>query len=112
MQVSKNNLGEVTVVKISGKIIGAPDVADINKIFADLSGEGKIRVVVDLAEMEMISSSGLGALIASMTSMKKKGGNLKFANVSDNILHVLKITRLDTVFEIFDSVDKALKSFQ
>jgi anti-sigma B factor antagonist len=111
MNLQKETFGKTTVIKISGKIIGAPDVSGINDVFVELADAGKIQIVVDLQEVEMISSSGLGALIAGMTSLKKKGGNLKFANVSDNILYVLKITRLDTDFEIFDSGENALESF-
>lgn len=111
MQFSKEKKGKITVVNISGKIIGAPDVASINNIFSELIQDDEIDVVVDLAAVEMINSSGLGSLIANMTSIKKKGGNLKFASVSDQVLHVLKITRLDTVFDIYNSLDEAIKSF-
>lgn len=111
MQFSKEKKGKITILNISGKIIGAPDVASINNIFAELIQDNEIDVVVDLAAVEMINSSGLGSLIANMTSIKKKGGNLKFARVSDQVLHVLKITRLDTVFDIYNSLDEAIKSF-
>lgn len=111
MQFSKEKKGNISVISISGKIIGAPDVASINNIFSELMQENEIEIVVDLAAVEMINSSGLGSLIANMTSVKKKGGKLKFANISDQVLHVLKITRLDTVFEIYQSLDEALKSF-
>lgn len=112
MQFRKEQKGDITTIGISGKIIGAPDVASINNIFAELVQDNQINVVIDLSALEMINSSGLGSLIANMTSLKKKGGNLKFSNVSDNVLHVLKITRLDTVFDIYNSLDEALNSFE
>ena len=112
MQFRKEQKDDITIIAISGKIIGAPDVASINNIFSETVQDDRIKVIIDLNELEMINSSGLGSLIANMTSLKKKGGRLKFANISDNVLHVLKITRLDQVFEIYDSLDEALNSFE
>ena len=111
MQFRKEQKGECTILEIEGKIVGAPDVATINQAFTDMLDNGTLKIIVNLEKLEMISSSGLGSLIANMTTLKKKNGSLKFANVSDKILHVLKITHLDKVFEIYDTVDDALISF-
>jgi anti-sigma B factor antagonist len=111
MKLTHEKKDGVTIVHVSGKIIGGPDVDSVNQLFRDLLSQGDVKIIVELAELAMINSSGLGSLIANMTAIRKQGGTLKFANVSENVMHVLKITRLDTVFEIHASLQEALATF-
>ena len=71
----------------------------------------KKNVVIDLANVKFMNSSGLGMLISGFTTMKNGGGMLKLANATEKINSLLVITKLITIFEHFDSVDKAVESF-
>ena len=68
-------------------------------------------ILVDLADVKFMNSSGLGMMIGGLTTMKKAGGNLKLARVTEKIESLLIITKLITIFESFDSTDAAVKSF-
>ena len=69
-------------------------------------------VVVDLAQVDWMNSTGLGILISGYTTLRNNDGLLKLANVTDKIQSLLTITKLVSVFEAFDSVDDAVKSFK
>ena len=74
-------------------------------------GKGHKKLVIDLAGVKWINSSGLGVLMGSMTTMKNADGEMKLANVSDRIQSLFMITKLITIFETYDSTDKAVGSF-
>ncbi len=101
----------VTVLGLGGKItLGSGDVKLKEKLVAELS-KGKKKIVVDLGEVSYIDSAGLGELVAAYTSAKKQGATVKLANLTKKVNDLLDITRLSTVFETYNSVDEAIKSF-
>jgi anti-sigma B factor antagonist len=112
MEIRQEDKQNISILYFSGKIVGAPDVNSIKESFSNLIAGGKTDVIVDLGGLDLINSSGLGSLIGNMNVLKQSGGRLKFSNVSENVLQVLKITRLDTVFDIYDSLDEAIDSLQ
>ena len=71
----------------------------------------KIYQPIDLSKVKWMNSSGLGALMASLTTLRNAGGDLKLANVTKKIESLLLITKLITVFETYESVDRAVASF-
>jgi anti-sigma B factor antagonist len=106
--VEKNG---VTILGLGGKItLGSGDVKLKEKLVSEL-GKGKKKIVVDLGEVSYIDSAGLGELVAAYTSAKKQGATVKLANLTKKVNDLLDITRLSTVFETYNSVDEAIKSF-
>ena len=112
MQISEKQVGAVLVLQIHGKILmGEGNVAIKKKIQEKVAG-GVKDIVLDLAEVPYIDSSGLGELISSYTTIQKAGGKLKLANLTNKIVDLLSITKLVTVFEYFGSVEEAVASFK
>ena len=101
---------DVVVLSLSGKIMGGPEASEINGKINQLIDDGKLRILIDLKEVEWMNSSGLGILIDAVTVLKNNNGALRLVNVSDRIKNLLKITKLDTVFDIRDSMDDAKES--
>jgi anti-sigma B factor antagonist len=99
------------VIELKGNVIGGPDSEEFSKLLHSYVDSGKKNVVVDLGSVKFMNSSGLGMLISGFTTMKNSGGSLKLANATDKINSLLVITKLITIFENFDSVDKAVNSF-
>lgn len=99
------------VIELKGNVIGGPDSEEFSKLLHSYVDAGKKNVVVDLGSVKFMNSSGLGMLISGFTTMKNSGGSLKLANATDKINSLLVITKLITIFENFDSVDKAVNSF-
>ena len=102
---------EAVVLELKGNVMGGDDTKEFNEVLHKLIDTGKIRVVIDLGGVKFMNSSGLGMLIGGLTTMKKAEGHLKLANVTEKIESLLIITKLIKIFESFDSVDDAVKSF-
>lgn len=102
---------EAIVIEIKGNVLGGPEASEFSETLKKLLGEGKKNIILDLSEVQFMNSSGLGMMISGLTTVRNGGGMMKLANVTDKIHSLLMITKLITIFECFDSVDEALKSF-
>lgn len=111
MRIKENIIGDVTVLMLSGKMMNDPSTATLHPYVKELIGNGRIQVVVDLGRVKWFYSTGLGALLASYTSLRSAGGELKLARPTRKIYSVLMQTELTKVFEHFKSVDEAVQSF-
>ena len=111
MKIKTTEKYEAVIIELKGNVMGGDDTKDFNDLLHKLIDEGKTRIVVDLSAVKFMNSSGLGMLIGGLTTIKKANGFYKLANVTDKIESLLIITKLITIFETFDSVDKALESF-
>jgi anti-sigma B factor antagonist len=111
MTIKQKEVGSVTVISMTGDVLGGPDAAELNELLHRLVKEGKKNAVINLANVEYMNSSGLGMMTAALTTMRNAGGSLKLANSAERIKSLLVITKLSSVFQSFDSVDDAVKSF-
>lgn len=102
---------EAVVIELKGNVMGGDDTKEFNDLLHKLIEEGKKRIVVDLAGVKFMNSSGLGMLIGGLTTVKKSDGQYKLANITDKIESLLIITKLITIFETYESVDEAVQSF-
>lgn len=111
MNIIEEKRNDVVIVKLEGNLIGGPEAVELNETVNRYLDEKSLKLVFDLAEVERMNSSGLGLLIKAMTTFKTNGGELKLANVNAKISKLLVITKLDHIFETYDSVDSAVDSF-
>ncbi len=102
----------VVILEPKGKIMGGPDASLLHDRLYDYIKQDKKRVIIDLAQVDWMNSTGLGILISGYTTLRNNEGQLKLANVTDKIQSLLTITKLVSVFEAFDSVEDAIKSFK
>jgi anti-sigma B factor antagonist len=108
MKFKTTQQGGVTVIAVQGSLMGGPDATELNKKIHELIEGGKKLVVLDLAGVEFINSSGLGMLINSASALKEAGGRLRVANASAKILTIIKITKLAPILGTHDSVQDAI----
>ncbi|HLP17840.1 MAG TPA: STAS domain-containing protein, partial [Bacteroidota bacterium] len=94
-----------------GTMLGGPDAAEINNTLHKMIDAKKKKVVIDLGAVSLMNSSGLGILIGGVTTMRNAGGDLKLAAVSPKVMNLLTITKLVSVFEVYDTVKKAVASY-
>ena len=112
MKSQVRDRGDVRIVELSGKItIGSGDVK-IRELIDEALAAGKKNIVLDLAGVSTIDSSGIGEMVACYTTVTKKGGHLKLLRLSPKINDILQVTQLITVFEVFDNEDEAVRSFR
>ena len=112
MKLSDREMNNIVILEPRGKIMGGPDASLLHDKLYELIENDKKRIVIDLAGVEWMNSTGLGILISSYTTLRNHQGELKLANVTDKIRSLLTITKLVTVFEAHDSVDEAVQSFK
>lgn len=111
MKLSTREVEGVTVIILEGSMLGGPDATALNETLHKLTDKRKKKVILDLAHVQTMNSSGLGMLIGALTTMKNAGGSLKIAAASKKIESLLVITKLTTVFELHTTVKKAIASF-
>jgi anti-sigma B factor antagonist len=102
---------DVKVIKLRGRLTLGESVDRMRQTFDDLLATGQIRFVVDLGEVAMVDSSGIGLLVRCLTAAKQNGGSLKLLNPSKFAVQTLRMTGLLSLFEVFDNLDGALASF-
>ena len=112
MNVKIDEKYNAVVLELKGKLMGGPFMQEMNETLHKLIDEGKKNVVIDLGGVSFVSSSGIGILISAYTTMKNSGGNLKIAYTSDRVHGLLSITKLDSIFDHYTSVEDALKSYE
>jgi anti-sigma B factor antagonist len=111
MKLSDFEKNGVAVLEPKGKIMGGPDATILHDKLHEFIEKGVKKVVVDMSKVEWMNSTGLGILISGLTTIRNNQGDLRLANVTGKIQSLLTITKLITVFEAFDSVEEAIKSF-
>ena len=107
--VKSYKIDSIVVIELEGSIIGSPEFVEINQNLTQYIEEGYLKFVIDLSKVNIINSSGLGILIAGLTTIKKNHGSLKVAGTNNQIQQLFKVTKLDTVFELNDTLEIALK---
>ncbi|HMK39047.1 MAG TPA: STAS domain-containing protein [Bacteroidota bacterium] len=111
MNFTTTQRGSVTVIGLSGNLMGGPDATALNSTLHELVGKGNTRVVLDLRGVQFMNSSGLGILIGGASTLKTAGGGLAIAGASEKILALITITRLEKVLATYPTVDAAVASF-
>ena len=101
----------VMVLDLRGRITLGEETEALRVRVKQLVEAGYSRIILNLEEVNYIDSVGLGTLVASYTSARKQGGDLKLLHLTTRIHDLLQITRLCTVFEIYDSLEEAQRSF-
>lgn len=105
----EDNIGIFT---LSGTLLGENDGMPLADDFNDLMEEGVKTFILDLGELKHINSSGLGVFITLLTRARKKDGELLLVNPSDHIRNLMIITKLHSIFQIFDNLEDALASLK
>jgi anti-sigma B factor antagonist len=108
LQVSRSN--DIAVVLCRGRIVFGEEADELRRVILDLLNETK-NIVLNFAWVAQLDSSGLGTLVALFISARHRRAKIKFAAPSPAARRVLKTTRVDDLFEIYDSTDDALGSF-
>ncbi len=112
LDVKERQAGDVTILDLSGEVrLGEGSIA-LRDATRKLAETGKTKLLLNLAGVKYIDSTGIGELIASYTTVKRTGGQLKLLKLTDRVQNLLVITKLLTVFDAYDDEAEALKSFQ
>ena len=112
MQIKEKVESDVAILTFKGDILGEPETSNIRDKIHSLVNDEVKHVVIDLGGVNFMNSSGLGALIASLTTMRGAGGDLRLARVGGKVQNLFVMTQLVKVFDTYETVDRALVSFK
>ena len=112
LEVTERQAGDVTILDMNGSVRMGEGAISLRNSIRGLIDGGKKKILLNLAGLKNIDSSGIGELIANYTTISRDGGQLKLLNLTDKIQNLLVITKLLTVFDSYDNETDALNSFK
>jgi anti-sigma B factor antagonist len=101
----------IAILDAKGQIVAGDGADRLRECLKTLAEKGSVNAILNLEEVDYIDSSGLGALVMSFSALRKKDGTLKLLNLSRRNVELLVLTKLETVFEVFDDEQSAVNSF-
>jgi anti-sigma B factor antagonist len=111
VKISHRQVGDVTVVDAAGRITLGEGASVFRDLIRDLATKGNKKILVNLNEVSYIDSSGIGEMVSGFTTVTNHGGQLKLLGLTKRVKDLLQITKLYTVFEVFDDESTAVRSF-
>jgi anti-sigma B factor antagonist len=109
---STRDVGGVTIADFSGRIVlGGEGSAHLRKLVSGLLSQGRKKILVNFAEVTYIDTSGLASLINALVQTRKQGGELKLVNLPPKVQDLMQITKLHTVFDLYNDEAAAVRSF-
>ena len=111
MQVIERRIGDVTVLQLIGRLELETGDLILRDTVNRLVEEGQVKLVLDMKEVTRLDSAGIGMLVSKYLTVRRAGGTIKLLHPTERTDHLMDITKLTTVFQVFDDEASAVKSF-
>ena len=111
MKATNRQVDGIAVVDMSGRITLGEGSVVLRDTIRDLVGKGQKKILLNLGDVTYIDSSGIGELVSAFTAVRREGGELKLLNLTKKVHDLLQITKLYTVFDIYEDEGHAVASF-
>jgi anti-sigma B factor antagonist len=110
-EIQERDREGVTILDFKGRIAAGLEATALRDKVAELNAAAKRNVVLNLKDVDYIDSTGLGALVVCVTGLRRNGGNIKLENLNRRNVDLLVMTKLHTVFEVFNDEQDAVNSY-
>jgi anti-sigma B factor antagonist len=111
IQVTTRQVGDVSVIDVTGRITLGEGASTLRESIRDLVAKGNKKILLNLSDVSYIDSSGIGELVSGFTTVTNQGGVLRLLGLTKRVKDLLQITKLYTVFEVYDDETSAIRSF-
>ncbi len=111
MDISQRTKEGIIILDLEGRLIVGDPVNHLRSKVSQLAKDGSTNIILNVAEVDYIDSTGLGAIVICFTSLKKTGGALKLLHLNKRNAELLVLTKLTTVLQAFDDEQDAVNSF-
>jgi len=111
MQITERAVGDVTILALEGRLVLDEGDVALRDYINRIVDQGRVKIVLDMQNVTRLDSAGIGMLVSKFLTCYRKGGSVKLLHLTIRGDHLLHITKLHTVFEIFDSEEEAIRSF-
>ena len=112
LRATYREAGGVTVVDLGGRITLGEGSALLRKTIRELLEERRSNIILNLADVDYIDSSGIGELVSAFTGVRNRGGSLKLLQLTKKVHDLLQLTKLFTVFDVYSDESTAVRSFR
>jgi anti-sigma B factor antagonist len=111
MKISQKKEGDVLVFELQGRMSVGEGDSEVGDAIRSAAAAGEKKILIDMKDVPVLDSSGVGELMSAYASASRRGGTIKLLKLSPRVGEVLKSTRLVGIFDIFDDRVEALESF-
>lgn len=111
LKMNSREVDNISIVQLEGRIVLGEESNALREKVKSLLAESKKKIVMNMDNVTYIDSAGLGTLVAAFHSARAQGATLKLSNLGSKFQEVLQVTKLMTVFEVFDNEASAVQSF-
>jgi len=111
VKLNTRQVGDVSVVDVAGRITLGEGSSAVRDAMRDMVSKSQKKILLNLGEVSYIDSSGIGELVSGFTTVTNSGGQLKLLNLTQRVGDLLQVTKLLTVFDVYESQEKAIKAF-
>jgi anti-sigma B factor antagonist len=111
MRIVERRIGDVTILQLIGRLELDSGDAILRDAINRLVGAGQVKLVLDMKEVTRLDSAGIGMLVSKYLTARRSGGTIKILHPTERTDHLMDITKLHTVFEVFTDEESAVKSF-
>jgi anti-sigma B factor antagonist len=112
LSIGQRMVGDIAVVDLDGKVTLGETNRQLHEALRALVTAGTNKIVLNLKKVKSIDSSGLGEIVAGYSTLRSHGGSLVLANIPERVVDLMTITKLYTVFDVFESEDEAIANLQ
>jgi len=111
MNIAQRDVEGITILDLDGRLVAGTDSSSLRERVVELADRKRLNIILNLKRVEFIDSTGLGTMVMCFTGIQKQGGALKLLNLSKRHIELLVLTKLTTIFEVFDDEQDAINSF-
>jgi anti-sigma B factor antagonist len=111
LEIAQREREGIVLFDMKGRIVAGAETSAFREEIERLQAASKLELILNMANVDFIDSTGLGAMVVCASNMKKAGGKVKLLNLNKRNIELLVVTRLTTMFEIFDDEQDAVNSF-
>jgi len=112
LSIAERRTNSTVILDLEGNIRLGEGSRELHEAIRLLVEKGEKEILLNLANVSYVDSSGLGELVAGYTTLQKSGGQMKLLNLTERVSELMVITKLLTVFEVYEDEEKAINSFQ
>jgi anti-sigma B factor antagonist len=111
LEVRQRDVENILILDLHGRLVAGPDAMDLRRTLSELSSSGKVNAILNLRHVDYIDSTGLGTLVVGHTTFRRAGGSMKLLHISKRSAELMILTKLSTVFEMYNDEKSAIDSF-
>jgi len=111
LEVHRREVEGIVILDLAGRLVVGPEAGDLRHRFTQLIAQDAKRIILNLKQVDFIDSTGLGTLIVGHSTVEESGGAIKLLHLTKRTIQLLVLTKLSTIFEIFDDEQAAINSF-